>query len=152
MRQWELIGITDGVPGWVPPARPHQVDLEQVLREVAGSSVFFWTTDATLRMRTVTPAAAELLGCTPESSEGRDLLEVVGSEGESLPILEAHVSALYGETTTFILRGAGQSVRCRVAPTRDASGHVIGTFCLAVTREILEPDVQRPREERLEVA
>ena len=152
MRQWELIGITDNEPAWVPPARPHQVDLEQVLREVAGSSVFFWTTDATLRMRTVTPAAAEMLGRTPESSEGRDLLEVVGSEGESLPILEAHVSALYGETTTFILRGAGQSVRCRVAPTRDASGHVIGTFCLAVTRDVSEPELHRPLEAHLEVA
>jgi PAS domain S-box-containing protein len=157
MRQWELIGITDAQPVWAPPrkqgSRRENVELDKVLREVASSSVFFWTTDEALRLRTVTPAAAEMLGWTSTACEGRDLLEVVGSEGQSLPILEAHVSALRGETTTFTLRGAGRIVKCRVAPMTEGE-EIIGTFCLAVTREIIDVagEAENERRRSLEVA
>jgi PAS domain S-box-containing protein len=160
MRQWELIGITDAQPVWAPPRKQggeqeqsRIVELDKVLREVASSSVFFWTTDEGLRLRTVTPAAAEMLGWTSTACEGRDLLEVVGSEGQSLPILEAHVSALRGETTTFTLRGAGRIVKCRVAPMTEGD-EIIGTFCLAVTREIIDArwDSEKDSDYPLEVA
>jgi hypothetical protein len=136
MRQWELFGITDTDPGWTPPRRevPSQVVVE--LRE--DRPLFFWTTDAALRMRTVTGAAAAHLGLSLYRCEGRDLLEVFGMEGESLAILEAHTAALSGTTAWFTLHGPMGPVRCRVAPRHDANDRVIGTFCLA-TRE--KPDV-----------
>ena len=62
MRQWELIGITDAQPVWAPPRRQDKgqgiVELDKVLREVASSSVFFWTTAVAM----VADAARDLMG------------------------------------------------------------------------------------------
>jgi len=136
LRQWDLIGITDSE--LAPPAsreeEPRMLNLDKLFRQFSEPSVFFWTTDAALRLETLTDAAAALLQRSPQSAQGRDLLDVIGAGGESLAILEAHVSALKGETATFHLRGGGQDVLCRVAPIRDMSAKVIGTFCYAASR------------------
>lgn len=136
MRQWDLIGITDSSPeeSASQHEEPKRLNLDKLFRQVSEPSVFFWTTDASLRLETLTEAAAELLQQSPQSAEGRDLLDVIGAGGESLIILEAHVSALQGETATFHLRSGGQDVLCRVAPIRDMSAKVIGTFCYAASR------------------
>ena len=110
------------------------MNLDRLFSQVSEPSVFFWTTDAALRIATLTDAAAELLQRSPALAQGRDLLDVIGAGGESLTILEAHVSALQGETATFHLRSKGQAVMCRVAPIRDMSARVIGTFCYAASR------------------
>lgn len=139
MRQWELIGITDNVPQPPPPARRF-VGSESVSAAGGGRPVFFWTTDTALRLRTVTGAAAEMIGLPFEKCEGRDLLGLFGMEGENLAILEAHVAALNGDTAEFTLFGDRGTVRCEVAPTHDALDRVIGTFCLAI--EVQDVDLR----------
>jgi hypothetical protein len=122
MRQWELYGITDTVD-WTPPRRePEATRLPAVL----------WTTDGSLRLRNVTKMASEHLGVHAKFLDGRELLDAFGMEGESLPVLEAHASALTGETVTFTLPGTEGKMRCRVAPTHDAGEHIVGTFCIAI--------------------
>ena len=143
MRQWELIGITDTVPEWTPP---RATDVDRILRDAADRSVFFWTTDAGMRLRTVTEAAAEHLGRTAAECEGRDLAELVGEGGA---VIDAHVAALNGRTATFTLKVERGTVRCRVAPTKETDGRVIGTFCLAVSWDV---DLSEPVPSRVRVA
>jgi PAS domain-containing protein len=137
MRQWELIGITDQEP---PPPPRRFAGIDTVRPAIEGRPVFFWTTDTALRMRTVTGAAAEVIGLPFAKCEGRDLLALFGMEGPSLAILEAHVAALSGDTAEFTLHGARGTVRCEVAPTHDALDRVIGTFCLAL--EVQDVDLR----------
>jgi hypothetical protein len=137
MRQWELIGITDNEPA--PPTRRFAA-IDTLKRAGEGKPVFFWTTDAALRLRTVTGAAAEVIGMSYARCEGRELLALFGMEGPNLAILEAHVAALNGDTAEFTLFGARGTVRCEVAPTHDALDRVIGTFCLAL--EVQHVDVR----------
>lgn len=124
MRQWEVIGITDVDRWWSPPSSS-QESLDDT------RWTFFWSTDAALRFRTVSDAAAEALGFEVILCEGEDLLSVVGMEGESLAIIEAHAEALSGREASFTLRGEDGPVRCRVSPMHAGDGRVIGTFCLA---------------------
>jgi PAS domain-containing protein len=139
MRQWELIGITDSQPEWTPP---RATDVDRVLLAAADRSVFFWTTDSAMRLRTVTAAAAENIGRTTQECEGRSLADLMGPEG--LAVLEAHFTALNGRTATFTLKVERGRVRCRVAPTKDANGDVVGTFCLAVSWEDVDLREHRP--------
>jgi hypothetical protein len=132
MRQWELIGITD--QAGQAPARTRGFD-STVRVAAPGRPVFFWTTDTALRLRSVTPAATQAIGLPYSECEGLDLLTIFGMEGPNLAILEAHIVALGGDATEFMLYGARATVRCRVAPTHDALDDVTGTFCLAVEVE-----------------
>ena len=153
MRQWELIGITDSDPFWAPPtpqgrpavldhASPETIDRVLAVVDLAESqgngSAFMWSTDISLRMRSVTPVAASLLGRDPERCEGRELLDVFGMEGPNLAVLEAHVAALSDEEGLFTLRGILSTMRCRVAPMHGEDGRVIGTFCIAMPDPALE--------------
>jgi hypothetical protein len=131
MRQWEIVGITDGEPEWAPPDGDREPEI---------SGTFFWSTDASLCFRTVSDAAGDAIGLDPFLCEGLDLLAVFGIEGMNLAILEAHTEALQGGEGWFTLDCERGRVRCRVAPTHAGDGHVIGTFCLA-TDEELDPVV-----------
>ena len=151
MRQWELIGITDTEPWWTPPP-PQEAEPEMreeiVVAEGAGRSIFFWSTDESLRMRTVSRAAADVMGVPVSSCLGRDLLALFGMEGPSLFVLEAHVAALEGGEGTFKLWNEGQSIECRVAPTHGSDERISGTFCIAVpeqTTEVLDAARERVR-------
>lgn len=130
MRQWELVGITDGGPGWSP-----DIVLGEAFTDDT-SGRFFWSTDVALTLRLVSEAAGEAIGMDPSRCEGRDLLSVFGIEGTSLSILEAHAEALQGSEGRFILVRGNRRVRCRVAPTHAGDGHVIGTYCLAVDDDL----------------
>ena len=132
MRQWELIGITD--QAGVAPAQARR--FTSTVRVAApGRPVFFWSTDTALRLSSVTPAATQAIGLPFSECEGLDLLTIFGMEGENLAILEAHIVALGGDATEFMLYGQRATVRCRVSPTHDALDNVTGTFCLAVEVE-----------------
>jgi hypothetical protein len=124
MRGWELVGITDVEPWWVPP-------FEQEAADVRGGT-FFWSTDAALRFRSVSDAAAFLLGADAAWCEGQDVLAMLGVEGTNLAILEAHCEALNGREGRFALEGPTGFVQCRVEPSHAGDGRVIGTFCLAL--------------------
>jgi PAS domain-containing protein len=128
MRQWELIGITDSAPQWTPPRREARLARPET---GPGRWTFFWSTDASLRLRSVSDAASEALGVAPGRCEGRELLDVLAFLGPDLTPLEAHAEALAGGVGTFTLRGEMGTVRCRVAPTHGEDDRVIGTFCLA---------------------
>jgi hypothetical protein len=149
MRQWELIGITDGQPAWTPPKqveREVEPEPEAVLTEGSAGSVFFWSTDELLRMRTVSRGAAEALGVPISWCLGRDLLEVFGMEGPSLFVLEAHVAALEGRAGTFKLWNEGEAIECQVAPTHGSDEQISGTFCIAVPEQANQvPDAARER-------
>jgi hypothetical protein len=101
--------------------------------------MFLWSTDASLRLKSVSDAAIRLMGMDPDKSEGREILDVFGMEGQNLAILEAHTAALTGQTSTFTLEGPGSGrLRCRVAAAHDGDDWVIGTFTIA-RREPREP-------------
>lgn len=155
MRQWELIGITDSEPWWTPPkpTEPEtELELEPdiVFADEPGPSVFFWSTDQSLRLRTVSRSAAQTIGKPMSWCEGRDLLDIFGMEGSNLAILEAHVEALDGGEGTFMLHGEQGSVECHVAPTHGTDDRVSGTFCIA-TSEPAGEGVETERE-RVQVA
>jgi hypothetical protein len=135
MRQWELVGITDTEPRWSQGP-------DVILGEAADdepSGTFFWSTDVALTFRVVSDAAGDALGLDPWRCEGRDLLAVFGIEGTNLAILEAHTEALQGGEGRFTLEHEGRRIRCRVEPTHTGDGRVIGTFCLAIGDDPLEP-------------
>lgn len=146
MRQWELIGITDSDPYWTPPARPEPEPERSSADD--GRSTFFWSTDAALRMRNVSPAAATALGLPRSWCLGRDLLELFGLDEPNLAVLEAHVEALNEHAGSFTLRDERGTIRCRVAPTHGVDGRVAGTFCIATAEpatETLEAAFDRVR-------
>jgi PAS domain-containing protein len=149
MRQWELIGITDSEPWWTPP-RSADPEPEPVIESEPGRTIFFWSTDESLRMRTVSRAAADLLGVPVSSCLGRDLLALFGMEGTSLFVLEAHVAALEGREGTFKLWNEGQAIECHVAPTHGSDDRISGTFCIAVPEQAIE--VLDAARERVRVA
>ncbi len=102
--------------------------------------MFFWTTDTALRMRTVTGAAAEMIGIAFSKCEGRDLLAIFGMEGrEPRHLGGARCGAGRGHGRVH-LHGDRGTVRCEVAPTHDAMDRVIGTFCLAL--EVQDVDLR----------
>jgi hypothetical protein len=149
MRQWELFGITDSDTEWASdsnddePVTSRRVPVVPRLRS-RERPMFFWSTDASLRLRAVSGAATRFLGTGLEGCEGHEILDVFGMEGPNLSILEAHASALAGETTVFMLEGPWGRLRCRVAPSHDGEERVMGTFCIA-TRESREPMLVGPR-------
>jgi hypothetical protein len=136
MRQWELIGITDQVS--VTPATPRTTE------EAAEGPAFFWTTDGALRLRGVSQSAADAIGRPVDWCLGRDLLDVFGLDGPNAGLLDAHITALSGDTAVFTFRGDRVSVRCLVQPVTDAMGRASGTYCLATRIENVdvrdEPD------------
>ena len=139
MRQWELIGITDqAVPRGESPSRP-------AIRPSAVAPSFFWSTDSALRMESVSEAAAEVIGRPVAGCVGRDLLELFGLDGPNSIALDAHITALGGETATFILERRGVRVRCRVEPLQ-SNGRTSGTCCIATRIEDLDAHwrVDRP--------
>ena len=142
MRQWELIGITDQVV--LPPPTRRFTGTDTVRGVAPERPVFLWNTDSALRLRTVTRAAAEVIGQSPTRCQGRDLIGLFGMEGASLAILEAHVAALGGATVEFELRGARSTVRCKAVPTHDGVDRVTGTLCLAI--EVKDVDVREASE------
>ena len=127
MRQWELIGITDQVSE--TPAR-HGTN-----GDPAEGPAFFWTTDGALRLRGMSRSAAQAIGRPVEWCLGRDLLDVFGLDGPNAGLLDAHITALSGDTATFTFRGERVSVRCLVQPITDAMGRASGTCCLAARIE-----------------
>lgn len=143
MRTWELFGITDGVE---PPAPTRRFDDVEAIGDAADHPVFLWSTDSALRLRTVTQAAASVVGKSPSRCQGQDLIGLFGMEGPGLAILEAHVAALNGATVEFELQGERSRVRCTAAPTHDAMDRVAGTLCLAI--EVADVDL-RDTSERL---
>lgn len=149
MRQWELIGITDSEPWWTPP-KPATHDPDAAIANEPGRSVFLWSTDESLRMRTVSRGAADLLGVPVSSCLGRDLLALFGMEGPSLFVLEAHVAALEGREGAFKLWREGEAIECRVAPTHGSDERISGTFCIAVPEQAIE--VLDAARERVRVA
>lgn len=157
MRQWELFGITDSEPTWTAPRRTEGAPKPRLVSVADRPDAFdrlpavFWTTDSALRLRKVTPAAAEHLGLPLRLREGRDILDVFGMDGPNLAILDAHVAALGGETATFTLPGVHGSVLCWVSPTHDGDDRVIGTFCVAM-QEMGDTAPTHAPAERLEVA
>lgn len=136
MRQWELIGITD-------QASPTPVT-HKTIEDTAEGPAFFWTTDGALRLRGVSHTAAEAIGRPVRWCLGRDLLEVFGLDGPNAGLLDAHITALGGDTAMFTFRGDRVSVRCLVQPVTDAMGRASGTYCLATRIENVdvrdEPD------------
>jgi hypothetical protein len=123
MRRWELIGITDQVS--VTPAT------HRTSEDAAEGPAFFWTTDGALRLRGMSQVAAEAIGLPVEWCLGRDLLDVFGLDGPNAGLLDAHITALSGDTAMFTFRGDRVSVRCLVQPITDAMGRATGTSCLA---------------------
>jgi PAS domain-containing protein len=136
MRQWELIGITDQVSVTSATQRRTEDALE--------GPAFFWTTDGALRLRGMSESAAEAIGRSVDRCLGRDLLDVFGLDGPNAGLLDAHITALSGDTAMFTFRGDRVSVRCLVQPVTDAMGRVSGTYCLATRIENVdirdEPD------------
>jgi len=131
MRQWELIGITDHAPA-MPVPQAASRSPEGPVVEPADRSAFFWSCDGALRVIGISDVAADVIGRAVSWCKGRDLLEIFGLDGPNAGILDAHISALGGDTATFTLHSERANVRCRVQPLTDGTGRASGTYCLAM--------------------
>lgn len=136
MRQWELIGITDGDRFATPPTpSPSPSDPAPLAID---EHEFFWATDTALRIRVMSEAAANVLGWPSDRCLGQDLLSLFGLGGPNFDVVSAHVTALGGEPDTFVLDGSRATVRCWVEPVHDETGRLSGTRCLAIAMESVD--------------
>jgi hypothetical protein len=143
MRQWELFGITDSAPTWVPP-KPRQpeppLDPAAGLEATVVVDMFpftLWSTDSALRF-TSTPGMARV-GLRPGST---DVLVAFGPE--ETDAVDAHICALGGTGSSFDLHRNGRTFRCRVSPVR-ANGEVCGTICVGLELDadlLFDPTVE----------
>jgi len=153
MRQWELFGITDSVPSWVPRKRepvpgltPAPVPEPEPLDPVAGVEPgiamdgfpsLLWTTDESLRF-TSTPGA-ERAGLPPGAPG-------VVAAFDDPEVVDAHACAVAGGASTFDMRRNGRTFRCWVSPVRAPDGEVCGTICVGLEQLeaelLLDPTVE----------
>jgi hypothetical protein len=144
MRQWELIGITDSAPTWVPPT-PRQP--EPPLDPAAGSEATIvvdmfpftlWSTDAALRFTSA--PGTEKVGLRAGST---DVLVAFGPD--ETDVVDAHICALGGTASSFDLSRKGRTFRCRVSPVRASDGQVCGTICVGLELDgdlVFDPAVE----------
>jgi len=142
MRQWELFGITDTVSTWTPPPKPEPPLDPAATAEpsilVDRFPTTFWTTDASLRF-TSTPGS-ERIGLFPGSP---DVLVAFGPD--EAHVVDAHLKALGGTSSSFELARRGSTFRCWVSPVRGHDGVVCGTMCVGLELEAelrLDPTVE----------
>ncbi len=85
-----------------------------------------WTTDASLRLRTV--SGAPLRSLHAEHLVGRSVADVVDEGPSASSAVLAHHRALEGEAVTFDARVARRRFRCHVEPLRDENGAIAGVI------------------------
>jgi hypothetical protein len=145
MRQWELFGITDTVPAWIPPKkepeRPVPLDPAAGVARTIEMDRFpsvLWTTDSALRF-TSSPGRNRVA----DVAGSPDVFEAFGTAGRN--VVEAHLRALGGGASSFDLDRGGRPLRCWVSPVRDGDGGVCGTICVGLEIEadlVLGPTVE----------
>jgi hypothetical protein len=82
-------------------------------------------------MQMVTGAATDVIAEPSPDSIGIGLLTIFGLDAPARDLLEAHIGALSGHASRFMLIGEHAHVACRVEPTHDHADRITGTLCLA---------------------
>lgn len=119
---------------------------EEALREnearlrllVSQIPAMVWTTDRQLRVTSIAGAGLQALNLKPEDLEGRFLHEVIEPEdddGESIAI-DAHESALRGESVSFEATWRSQRLHTHVEPLTDEQDVTIG--CIGIALDVTE--------------
>ena len=115
-----------------PSGRHSSSYLEGLARLVDQLPASVWTTDAELRMTSVSGKGLDALGVTADDCVGKTLFEWFNTTDRTLPAIAAHLKALRGESVTFEYEGNGRTFSTQVVPLRNADGAIIGCIGLGV--------------------
>ena len=145
MKQWDLRGITEETSGGAVRTADETAVTRIVERDVSVTlrpnldsvrvlvdqlPAIFWTTDQTLTFTSALGAGLASLGLGPNQIVGMKVHDFF-PETDS-PMLEAHRSALGGESAPFHMTWGDRVFRAQAGPLRDAEGRTIGTICVGV--------------------
>ncbi|HEX8099544.1 MAG TPA: PAS domain-containing protein [Actinomycetota bacterium] len=145
MKQWDLRGITEEGGGAATRTAEDTVVTRIVERDVSISvrpnleslrvlvdqlPAIFWTTDENFKFTSALGAGLASLGLGPNQIVGMNVHDFF--QGADSPTLEAHRSALEGESVPFHLAWGDRVFQAHTAPLRDAEGRTIGTICVGV--------------------
>lgn len=146
MRQWGLRGVTEDLAEPTVRATTNGAGTTRVVERDVSISVrpsidslrvlvdqlpaIFWTTDETLKFTSALGAGLAGVGLGPNQIVGMRVQDFF--QGPDSATLEAHRSALRGESTTFRMGWGDRVFQAQVAPLRDAEGQTIGTICVGV--------------------
>jgi PAS domain S-box-containing protein len=98
-----------------------------------------WTTDAALIVTFVDGVYLRRLGIKPEGVVGRTVASILLDGREDHPLIQAHLSALDGRSSTVAIEWGGKQFNVRLAPLRDHKDTIVG--CVGVHLEMGEtPD------------
>jgi len=115
------------------PQQPGQPDL------FASIPATVWTTDARLVVTFADGVYMRRLGISSDAIVGRSIASLLLDGREDHPLIQAHLSALDGRSSTVAIEWGGKQFNVRIAPLRDDDGRVAG--CVGVHLEIGElPD------------
>jgi hypothetical protein len=154
MKQWELRGFSDDPSPQVPDERDAIVHKSQATPQrtspirtgsrapeprldepqivVDRFPMVFWTTDAELTF-TSSPAPGVLhLGLPADRFDDQSLLDLFESDEVGIEVVEAHLRALRGRTTTVRIKGRGRRFHCWISPLQGPHGRLIGTICVGL--------------------
>ena len=91
-----------------------------------------WSTDAQLRVTSISGGGLAALGQTPAEIVGRTAQEYFGTDEAGHSAIEGLRDALRGQDTRFALDWRGRSFEVYGMPYRSADGAIIGTLGMAI--------------------
>jgi len=91
-----------------------------------------WTTDAQLRVTSISGATLEAVNQPPEALLGLPLVNVTQHASDPDLIRDMHQRALRGERLSYETRFATHSYQCHLEPLRDPDDQIVGTVGVAL--------------------
>jgi PAS domain S-box-containing protein len=107
-----------------------------------------WTTDADLKFVISMGAGLQELGQQTNEVSGRSLYDYFGTRDPQYPPIAAHLSALRGESTSYVTTWMSRTFESHTEPLRDANNAVVGVIGIALdsTGRVLAEEALRESE------
>lgn len=119
-----------------PVTRPLVADTARahlLLDQVPG---VIWTTDLELRCTSSLGAGLRVLGVAPNALVGMPVAEIIGTTDDRCPALQAHRTALGGESARYRDTVMGREWETCLEPLRDPRGEIVG--CVGLSLDITD--------------
>jgi PAS domain S-box-containing protein len=91
-----------------------------------------WTTDTDLRYVSYMGAGLHALGHKTNELSGRSLYDYFATRDPSFPPIDAHLRALRGESTTYVVTWMDRTFESHTDPLRDANNKIVGVIGIAL--------------------
>jgi two-component system, cell cycle sensor histidine kinase and response regulator CckA len=107
-----------------------------------------WTTDSDLKFVISMGAGLKELGHQTNEVAGRSLYDYFGTKDPQYPPIAAHLSALRGESTSYVTTWMSRTFESHTEPLRDANNAVVGVIGIALdsTGRVLAEEALRESE------